>query len=453
MTRVLVVGDVLLDRDLMGRVERLCPDAPVPVVDQDRVVERPGGAGLAAVLAAAQGAEVALLCALAPDDGGHRLRSLLHGAGVEVLDCGLGGTTVEKVRVRAAGQSLVRIDRGTGAVPHRLPERAASAIGSADVVLVADYGHGLTAHRPVRDALASSRARGTPSVWDPHPRGSEPVPDTTLVTPNLREAARFSDAGGADAAAQLSDHVRCARALRARWGCAAVAVTLGESGALLVTGDGAPLVVPVEHPVQAGDTCGAGDAFAAATAVALGGGALLSEAVQAGVQRATEHVANAMAPLEREVTAVGSASERSGGTLVATGGCFDLLHPGHVSTLERARRLGDRLVVLLNSDASVQRLKGPGRPVQDEHDRAAVLRSLSCVDEVVVFDEDTPVEALRRLRPEVFVKGGDYSAATLPEAQVLAEWGGEVVTVPFVAGRSTTGLLQRIDGNGAVHVG
>jgi rfaE bifunctional protein nucleotidyltransferase chain/domain len=170
------------------------------------------------------------------------------------------------------------------------------------------------------------------------------------------------------------------------------------------------------------------------------------------VHQASEVVAAAAAPAGGD-DGRDSEGEAAARTLVATGGCFDLLHPGHVSTLERARRLGDRLVVLLNSDASVRRLKGPGRPVQDEQDRAAVLRSLACVDDVVVFDEDTPAEALRRLRPDVFVKGGDYSSAELPEAAVLAEWGGTVLTVPFVDGRSTTGLLQRIDGKGMSHVG
>ena len=453
MTRVLVVGDVLLDRDLLGHVERICPDAPVPVVDEDRRVERPGGAGLAAVLAARLGADVDLLCALAPDDSGRRLHAMLRAEGVDVVDCGSGGSTVEKVRVRAAGQSLVRIDRGAGAVPGRLPGAAASVVTAADVVLVSDYGRGLTSHRPVRDLLAGARAAGTPMVWDPHPHGSEPVADTTLVTPNHREAATFAEGNDEpERAVALADQVGRARRLRERWGSSAVAVTLGEAGALLVTGDGAPLVVPVERLVPAGDACGAGDAFAAAAAVALGRGALLSEAVQVAVRHASEVVAAAA------VSTDGDGLHRTDGddrarTLVATGGCFDLLHPGHVSTLERARRLGDRLVVLLNSDASVRRLKGPGRPVQDEQDRAAVLRSLACVDDVVVFDEDTPAEALRRLRPEVFVKGGDYSSADLPEAAVLAEWGGAVVTVPFLAGRSTTGLLQRIDEGGVAHVG
>jgi rfaE bifunctional protein nucleotidyltransferase chain/domain len=132
----------------------------------------------------------------------------------------------------------------------------------------------------------------------------------------------------------------------------------------------------------------------------------------------------------------------AGGTVVATGGCFDLLHPGHVRTLQAARGLGDCLVVCLNSDASVRRLKGPGRPVVDHHDRAAVLEALACVDAVVVFDEDTPVEVLRDLRPDVWVKGGDYAVADLPEAAVLAEWGGRAVVLPFVEGRSTTRLIE-----------
>jgi rfaE bifunctional protein nucleotidyltransferase chain/domain len=227
---------------------------------------------------------------------------------------------------------------------------------------------------------------------------------------------------------------------------------------MLVTGDGVPLVVPVDSPtVGDTDTCGAGDAFAAGCAVDLAGGAVLSHAVQFAVDRAAAFVAAGGAlsmcgasALFRPMPAPTHDSMRDGSRTVATGGCFDLLHAGHVATLERARLLGDRLVVLLNSDASVRRLKGPGRPLQPAVDRAAVLRSLACVDEVIVFDEDTPVSALRRLRPAVFVKGGDYSSAHIPETDVLRDWGGVVVTVPYLAGRSTTGIVEQI---GAGRVG
>ena len=222
------------------------------------------------------------------------------------------------------------------------------------------------------------------------------------MTPNIRELT-LCDPGHPAApdhgsrrwpeAAGLESVIAAARRLRTAWNAAAVAVTRGPSGAVLVTGDGAPLVVPVDHPAGEGaDTCGAGDAFAAACATAFAAGAVTSEAVQHGVARAADFVSQGAAAglrTERELTARHLSDTRSGRheTVVATGGCFDLLHAGHVATLERARRLGDRLVVLLNGDSSVRRLKGPGRPVQPAADRAAVLRSLACVDDVIVFDE------------------------------------------------------------------
>jgi rfaE bifunctional protein nucleotidyltransferase chain/domain len=238
-----------------------------------------------------------------------------------------------------------------------------------------------------------------------------------------------------------------------------VSVTRGAAGAVLVIdAHGAPLVVPADEVVPPHcDPCGAGDAFAAACAVAFASGAVASEAVQSGVVSAARFVAAGgalgLAGVRGHTLEAGRSERRAQGmprTVVATGGCFDLLHAGHVATLQRARLLGDRLVVLLNTDASVRRLKGPGRPLQPAADRAAVLRSLSCVDDVIVFDDDTPARALRRLRPQVFVKGGDYAGAELPEAAVLAEWGGVVVTVPYLAGRSTTSLVSQM---AAGHVG
>jgi D-beta-D-heptose 7-phosphate kinase / D-beta-D-heptose 1-phosphate adenosyltransferase len=231
----------------------------------------------------------------------------------------------------------------------------------------------------------------------------------------------------------------------------AVAVTLGARGALLSYGEGAPMVVPAV-PVTGGDTCGAGDSFAAAAALSLADGAVTGEAVAAAVAAASAFVARGGASAwdvpERNTVADDSLDgllgrvRAAGGTVVATGGCFDLLHPGHVRTLEAARALGDCLVVCLNSDASVARLKGPGRPVLGVEDRAAVLSALRCVDGVLVFEEDTPAAALERLRPHVWAKGADYAARELPEAAVLSRWGGEVVLLPFVDGKSTTRIIE-----------
>jgi D-beta-D-heptose 7-phosphate kinase / D-beta-D-heptose 1-phosphate adenosyltransferase len=573
-----VVGDALLDRDLDGRVERLAPDAPVPVVDDPAERLRPGGAALAATLAAClDGRTVVLVTALADDEGGVALRRLLELAGVEVVDLGLAGQTPEKVRVRAEGRSLLRLDRATQ--PGRvgpLVRAGRRALAGAGAVLVADYGRGVAAEPGVRDALAALPAR-RPLVWDPHPRGPAPVPGARLATPNRAEAAGFApDAPGTGLAAVTAR----ARLLAERWAAAGVAVTLGAGGALLVEGLGAPLVVPTTA-ATGGDPCGAGDRFAAAAAGLLGNGALPSEAVAGAVAAASTFVAAGGAsaihlrpdsrgaprreapdpgaphpdppdpgapdpdpsapgppvgernrpgrwvrgavhnpptgppthpptgppthphpathsptgspthphphpathphphpathphpyphpathpgtdPSTRSRTGPathlptgGAAMERAlrliagvraaGGTVVATGGCFDLLHAGHVATLRSARALGDCLVVCLNSDDSVGRLKGPERPLVPQADRVAVLEALGCVDAVVAFDERTPEAVLRRLRPDVFAKGGDYALADLPEAALLATWGGQAVVLPYLEGRSTTQLMKEV---------
>jgi rfaE bifunctional protein nucleotidyltransferase chain/domain len=446
---LVVVGDALLDRDLEGAVERLCPDAPVPVVDEPRERARPGGAGLAALLAAHDRRQVVLVTALARDDAGCELGGLLRDADVEVHDLGLVGATPEKVRIIGAGRPIARMDRGgiPGAVgPVGAPTRR--LLGGAAAVLVADYGRGVAAADGMRDALRGAAAR-RPLVWDPHPRGARPVPGARLATPNAAEAARFAPDEGGDG---LRATAARAAALRARWRAEGVAITLGRRGALLAARDGAPLLVAAP-PAPGGDPCGAGDRFAATAAGVLAGGGTPAEAVEAAVAAASAFVTAGGArglgaapspPAAPDASAAIARTRASGGVVVATGGCFDLLHAGHVRMLEAARALGDCLVVLLNSDASVRRLKGLDRPLVEQDDRAAVLAALGCVDAVEVFDEDTPVAALERLRPDVFAKGGDYALDDLPEAAALATWGGQAVLVPYVAGRSTTRLIEEV---------
>jgi rfaE bifunctional protein nucleotidyltransferase chain/domain/rfaE bifunctional protein kinase chain/domain len=451
MTRLVVVGDALLDRDLDGRAERLAPDAPVPVVDAIEEHPRPGGAALAAALAAAAGHDVTLVCALGGDPAGATLRGLLAAAGVTVCDLRLAGATPEKVRVRASRRALIRLDYGgsrEAATCGPLTTAAKSALRAADVVLVSDYGRGLAAATAVRAAIAAL-AGSTPLVWDPHPHGATPVPGALLATPNADEARGLGPAprgvpslAGAEAAA---------RALATRWRAVNVCVTLGAGGALLVGGPGAPLVVPAP-PVAVGDPCGAGDCFAAVAAGRLGEGALPSEAVRAAVDAASAFVAaggaaetgqrdNGVTASTEDAAALAARVRRAGGTVVATGGCFDLLHAGHVQMLAAARALGDCLIVCLNADDSVRRLKGPGRPLIGQADRAAVLAALASVDAVAVFAEDDPRAVLRELRPHLWVKGGDYAMGDLPEREVLAEWCGQAVIVPYAAGRSTTRLI------------
>lgn len=448
VTRLAVVGDTLLDRDLEGSVERLSPEGPYPVVDEPQGRSRPGGAGLAAALATAGGHDVTLITAMAADEPAGELRALLTDRGVDVIAVRLEGPTPEKIRVRAGGTSLVRIDRGGGGrvddAP--LPEAAERALRRADAVLVSDYGRGMAAR--AGDWLGHL-ARRTAIVWDPHPQGAEPIPGARLVTPNRSEAARATPEISGDSVSALTAR---ARELVGRWRATAVAITLGPAGALLSSGEGLPLMVPAP-PARMGDACGAGDRFAASAAVALARGALPSEAVVAAVHEASAFVAagGAAALPEPERPPIAERAEdlverirARGGTVVATSGCFDLLHAGHVSSLRGARDLGDCLVVCLNSDDSVRRLKGPNRPLVPASERAAVLQALEFVDAVVVFDEDTPETVLERLRPDIFAKGGDYAVGGLPEARLLARWGGQAVVLPYVSGRSTTELMEEM---------
>jgi rfaE bifunctional protein nucleotidyltransferase chain/domain/rfaE bifunctional protein kinase chain/domain len=460
---LVVIGDALLDRDVEGAVERLAPDAPVPVLDERRTVARPGGAALAAALAAADGRPVTLVTALAGDAAGVELAALIAAAGVELVDLGLDGATPEKVRLRtSAGRPLLRLDRGGGpdaARPGRATAAARAAIGWASALLVADYGRGVAAEPGIRAALAERAAAGdepAPIAWDPHPRGPAPTPGALLATPNEREAAHFAPEVTGDGLPAVAER---AAALRRRWGAEHVCVTRGRHGALLDSGHGLPLaLVAPAGPGLAADPCGAGDRFAATAAALLADGARCEEAVEAAVEAASRFVAAGGASSFRlpasgapspaaptglaAAEAVLAATRAHGGATVATGGCFDLLHAGHVRTLEAARALGDCLVVCLNDDPSVRRLKGPSRPLVPAHDRAAVLAALTCVDAVVVFAEDTPARLLERLRPDVWAKGGDYAGAPLPEAAALERWGGRAVVLPHHAGHSTTRLIE-----------
>jgi D-beta-D-heptose 7-phosphate kinase / D-beta-D-heptose 1-phosphate adenosyltransferase len=432
---VVVIGDSLLDVDVVGRASRLTPDAPAPVLGDLVEHARPGGAALAALLLARSGREVVLVTSWSDDAAGSRLAALAGGP-LTLRRVPGGGTTPVKRRVRAGGQTLLRLDSGGVSSPHGEPTPDTLALlHQAAAILVSDYGRGLAAVEQVRRAV-SACAR-VPVVWDPHPRGPAAVPGVRLATPNEVEVTALTGVGEPGVGAH---------ALADAWSADSVAVTLGHQGALLATRGEVPLFLPAPH-VTATDTCGAGDRFAAAATQGLAEGALTSEAVGAAVVAAAEFVgagaAGSIDLVDHEPDLTVPA-RRPGRRVVATGGCFDLLHAGHVASLEAARRLGDRLVVCLNSDASVRRLKGSERPVVPQADRARVLAALECVDEVVVFDEDTPVDVLRRVRPDIWAKGGDYDASSLPEAEVLAEWGGRAVVLPYLSGRSTTDMVRTV---------
>lgn len=497
--QVTVVGDALLDVDWIGTVDRVCPDAPAPVLEPVTEVHRPGGAALAARFAAEAGAAVTLVTALGDDDAGEVVRAELAAVGVDLVDLRLAGPTPVKLRLRAAGQSLARVDRGCRPVlaPGAWPTAATEALTTADAVLVSDYGRGMAAV-PAFGALLPSLSQSTAVVWDPHVSGPRP-PGTglDLLVPNLAEAAHLAGEEAPD------DPDALASVLASRFECA-VALTTGAAGAVLARPGGDPVQVTV--PPVTGDACGAGDRFAATVTVRRARRSPLHDAVRPSAAAARTQVAagapggvtgararlvphstaaawssradrqqaggqaggraggspggwagRPAAPVRVLPTAGGSGPpgtdgddpaalctsvRAEGGTVVAAGGCFDVLHAGHVRLLESARRLGDCLVVCLNGDLSVRRLKGRHRPVNPVGDRRAVLAGLSCVDAVVVFDEDTPCAVLEQIRPHLFVKGADHVGSDIPEREVLARWGGRVVFVPLVSGRSTTRILQ-----------
>lgn len=450
---LVIVGDALLDIDALGTAERLSPDAPVPVVSDICERTRPGGAALAALLAARDGLEVVLVTAWGDDGPGETLAGLLQA--VHVIRIPYAGATPVKYRVRAGGQSLVRLDHGSALGTYEpAPSAISDVLSSAGAVLASDYGRGLLARDDIRSML-SGRPSNTPLVWDPHPKGADPLSGTQLMTPNADEAKLLAERVGASdsGGTRLARAQAHAAALVRHFGVRGVAVTMGSGGALLTYGHGLPTVC-LPPDVTCLDPCGAGDRFAVSVAASLGSGLIPPEAVQQAVHTASQYVAaGGPASLEEDAppviddvpltwSVVVERTRASKGVVVATGGCFDLLHAGHVATLRAARRLGDCLVVCVNSDESVQRLKGPTRPLVSVADRVQVLEALECVDAVVVFGEDTPVQVVQAVQPDLWVKGGDYTGDDVPEAATVAAWGGQTVVLPYLPGHSTTRLVD-----------
>lgn len=447
---IVVIGDALLDVDLRGLSHRTCPDnGHAPVLEHTIRCCRPGGAALTAhLLSERQGWHVRLLTSLGEDAAAEEVARGL-GPGVTLICPPLRKRTPTKTRIQTGGVTVARLDEGCEPIVERMDQRdVRGLLDGASAVLVSDYGLGMTGQSAVRAAVAEA-AGSVPVVWDPHPRGAVPVEGVHLVTPNESESD-FGDEGTARTPQER------ARRLVDLWRARAVGVTLGERGAVWSDDQGRQGRLrsePVPGPI---DTCGAGDAFAAACVAALAVGEGTEGAVRAGTRAATAFVAQgaagAYATHGRTEAAVNlltpspitENARRRGERVVATGGCFDVLHAGHVDLLRRARALGDHLVVLLNDDSSVRALKGEDRPVTPVQDRARVLSALACVDTVVVFDDLTPTRILGRIRPDVWVKGGDYDADRLPETPMVRRMGGEVITMPLLDGRSSSRLIDHI---------
>lgn len=465
--RIVVLGDAVLDAWKWGRCSRLCREGPVPVVDVADTRLAPGAAANTAVNLAALGADVHLVTAVGADQAGDALRESLRRAGVETegVVAEAHRRTVTKVRVLADEQILLRYDEDCDPVPAdpaALLARLDAVLAGADALLICDYGACLGDE--LRDALLDRRADLPLLVVDAHrPDRWQPLrPD--LVTPNAQEAAALLDTAPEPEADRADFFQRHREELTRRTGAAAVVVTLDTDGTVLLVDD-RPAHRTWALAVPENRSAGAGDTFVAALTAAVVDGMPLTGAVEfaqaaADVVVRTPGTSVCRCPDLRARLGGGDSGvlpraqfvstvrrrRAEGARVVFTNGCFDVLHAGHIACLNEAKNLGDVLVVAVNSDASVRRLKGPERPVNTASDRCAVLAALSCVDHVTVFDEDTPAELLRATRPQLYVKGGDYSPDMLPETAVVAEFGGQVRVLDYLADHSTTTLIDRIRG-------
>jgi D-beta-D-heptose 7-phosphate kinase / D-beta-D-heptose 1-phosphate adenosyltransferase len=473
--RVLVVGDLMLDRYLTGAVGRISPEAPVPVLrlGGERVVA--GGAANVARNLIGLGLSVAVAGVCGADADGSALTALLDAAGMDraAVLVDPGRPTTSKTRVVASGQQMLRIDsEDTAALSAPLADALVQAVlarlPDVQVLLLSDYAKGVLSADVCARLIDAAASRGLPVLVDPKGRDFSRYRGATLLTPNRAELAL---ATGADAT-DLDGLLAQGEVLRAALGLRQVVVTLGELGMALLDGDHPqPTRVPAVAR-EVFDVSGAGDTVIASIAAGLAAGldpidtahlANLAAGVVVG-HRGTAAITAAElaaaiageAALEQAAKVRGLADMRAqveawraaGERVVFTNGCFDLLHVGHVTYLERARRHGQRLVVGLNTDRSVRALKGPERPLIGEQDRARVLAALAAVDGVVLFDEDTPIELIRALRPDVLAKGADYREDEVVGAAEVKGWGGQVVLVPLVADRSTSAIVARMHPDG-----
>ncbi|MDR3622640.1 MAG: D-glycero-beta-D-manno-heptose 1-phosphate adenylyltransferase [Paludisphaera borealis] len=461
---VLVVGDVMLDRHVHGQVRRISPEAPVPVVSLLGEVQTPGGAGNVAAGLAGLGCRVTLAGLIGADAEGAQLRQVLASKGVERLafvehpDL----TTVTKTRILSdTHQQLLRLDRDGdrgrfAALDQLLLDHVLPLIDDQSAVVLADYEKGVITPRVAREIIGRCRRRGVPCVVDPKKADFSVYAEATVVTPNLMEAER------AIGRALPDDETvgRAADQLRDRLRTDAMLITRGPEGMTLSAAGDVHHVPSQTRDVA--DVTGAGDTVVAVLAACLGSGRPILEScrianaaagiavshpgtyvvqaaeLEAAWQGLSPKILNRNAAQRRLAEA-----RRRGRKVVFTNGCFDLLHAGHLACLEGAKRLGDLLVVGLNSDSSVQGLKGDARPVIGQSNRASLLAGLACVDVVVVFDEETPVSLIELFEPDVLVKGGDYTVDQIAGADVVLRRGGQVVALPLVPGLSTTAILDR----------
>jgi D-beta-D-heptose 7-phosphate kinase / D-beta-D-heptose 1-phosphate adenosyltransferase len=484
--RALVIGDAMLDTYLEGTASRLCREGPVPVVRKTGEYRIPGGAANTAANLCALDAQVCFLSIVGRDSAGAALRSALIDLGVadRWLVHDETTNTLHKLRIQADGQYVVRFDED--ALHHseesheQLLMNLEEMYPQCDLVIVSDYGYGT-----VSDALID-RLRSLHSLY--------PCPlivdskhlirfhniGATVVTPNQLEAWLLVEPAGAvdplasESGSTISEIERLGRDLLMQIDAEYAAITMAEDGVFLIDHQDMALHIPT-HPVAKANDVGAGDSFAAALALSIAAGANVEEAVRIAIDAANiavtkyrtavvhyqeliqrvslrDHANRTYTYLseawsQESITQLNTQLEEErlcGKTIVFTNGVFDILHAGHVQFLRQAKELGDILIVGVNSDRSTQRLKGKSRPINSERDRMSLVAALGPVDYVVLFDEDTPTELIRALRPHIHAKGGDYSEGFLPEAETVHEVGGSVVILPLAGSISTSSVIERI---------
>ena len=467
--RVLCVGDVMLDRFAYGEVERISPEAPIPVFRHQHEATMAGGAGNVLRNLSALGVAARIVAVIGDDGAGSELRALIEAEpGAQArLFVAKGRETTIKTRYIAGSQQLLRADRETTtAIEPEMAEKivanVVAALAETDAIVLSDYGKGVLTPEVTARIIEAARQAGKPVVVDPKGPDMSHYRGASVVTPNRRELAEASGTAVSDDA----EIIIAAEKLIAGCGIEAVLVTRAKDGMTLVTNAGAEHLEAMKREVF--DVSGAGDTVVAVLAAAIGAGVALADAAAianaaAGVvvgkvgTAAVEKSELIDALHGREWSGAGSklASfeaaieriarwRRKGLRIGFTNGCFDILHPGHVSLFEQARGACDRLVVGLNSDVSVARLKGAGRPIQTEAARAAVLGSVASVDLVVVFADDTPMKLIEAIRPDVLVKGADYTIEEVVGAEFVRSYGAKVLLAEIAPGHGTTQTIARI---------
>ncbi|WP_395392706.1 D-glycero-beta-D-manno-heptose-7-phosphate kinase [Novosphingobium sp. BL-8A] len=469
--RVLCIGDIMLDRFVQGRVRRISPESPVPIIEMDEVENVPGGAANVGRNICALGGGCTLIGAIGRDQAGDELKALLTCDGmIPVLTLDDTRPTIEKVRYVAFGQHLLRADRE---IPGDISDDTAAEIirqvteqiADHHVLILSDYAKGVLTDAVISTIIGIASQAGVPVVVDPKSIRLERYAGASVITPNAKET---SSATGIDIVGD-ADAERAGAKVLADTKIAALLMTRSEQGMTLMTRDGEVVHVPASGR-EVYDVVGAGDTVVATLALCMGAGMPMEASVHianaaAGVvvgKRGTATLTRSelldelsrlsrlgMSSSKAKVMSASSAFDlrtqwdADGLSVGFTNGCFDILHIGHIRILEFARSQCDRLIVGVNSDASVKRLKGPTRPVNEEADRAHILGAFGFVDAVVIFDEDTPYDLIAQLQPDVLVKGADYKIEEVVGCDIVQKRGGKVVTFELVPDRSTTGIIAK----------